>query len=313
MIRPLNHLFIFFILCIQHNAIHAQTLNADTLAKYDVSKVLTYTLDSTGQKVLKETRIINERGLISEYYSRLKYDSVVRSVHIDTFKYTYNSIGKLVSKWHSSKTTSYINGEEKIITGSWTSSTVYKNPLFVNPFSEKSVSYIYHKKECETIRRYEKGKCTGYFKYSDDRKYTLEKDYYAKNKRSFAKNNGPYGWKKYRIFPKKSIDEATCILNEKGDVIEKNISQKRYYYKPQFKKPVQYSYTKTYHYTYQAPFISACKTQQPYYVYTSKPKKEHTHSTDKYKRHVKKIRFVEERGTVIEEEFYEYIIDLPKK
>jgi len=303
-----NAIYIFIFICLFFNYAntYAQTLNPDTLVKYHVSKILTYKLDSTGQKVLTKTTVINEHGLLAEYYTNEREDSVVPSVHVDTFKYIYDLNNRIIRESHSSKITSYINGIEKISTGSWTNETAYKNPFFVNPFSKKSISYITNKKDHKTTRRYVKGKLNGYFEYSTDHTYSFEKYYYSHYKRRHTKNNAPYQWKKYRYFSRKRIIQTRSTFNSNSYVAQKNIDLKNYYYTTFFKKPVLYSYIKTYQYIYQGPFIATCKTQYPYFVYTSKEIRD-TKSKDIYKGHKKIIRCVEERGMVTEEEFYEYI------
>jgi hypothetical protein len=303
--------FILAIICVFFTAaiIHGQTLNADTLKKYRVSKILTYTLDSSGQKTLKATRMINEHGLTTGLFTTEKvyFDSIHYSINTDTFKYTYDSKDKITNHSHASQVITYLNAEEKTSYHLWIFKTIHKKPFIVSPFSKELVSYVYYRKNEEIIKRYAEGNLDGYFKYSSKNgyKHSLEK-YYKSHKKRHAINKVPqFRLRRYSVFYRKKIVQSTSVLNIHKDVIQKRISQKTYYYRAFAKKPLSYSYVKTYNYTYLGSLISSCKTQQPNFVYTSRPK--NTDPKNQYKRHKKYIRYVDEKGVSTEEEFYEYI------
>ncbi len=289
-------------------SLHAQSLNPDTLKKYHISEILTYKVDSAGKKVLQGTRIINDKGRTNELTTRSEtyLDSVLYLISYDTFKYYYDLNDRIINELHTAKVINFSNKEQGTKNYSWKNKTIYKKTFIIKPFSKQNISYIHYKKNEEIIKRYSNGKRIGYFKYSSDsvHKYSVEKYYKRHYHRNSAKNKD-YPYKRQRsrhkpIFYRKLIIHTTSVLNLYSDIIQENISEKAYY-----NKPLPYSYIKTYQYLYEDSLIKTCKTTQPYFVTRTKTKNET--KKNKYKIHNKRIRYVEEKGILVEVEIYEYI------
>lgn len=268
----MNHIFKHILIAVglfmHSHTMYAQTLNADTLVKYRVSKILTYELDSTGNKVLVKTKCINEFGKVFELYSYYKYfiDSENYVIHIDTVKYTYDSIGRVLYESKNNTSIHNITTTEVATKKSLITEFNYQKFFIVSPWSTKRIKHIHLTVNKETIKCYKNGFRTDHNKYFFRKgvEYSIEKNYNDYKPPTVPKNSCIKNPKRlYRNYKKwrKYAFIATYTRNSHGDIIEEN-GNSIFYYRKRFKKNVQDSYINTYEYTYENSFISSCKLFQ---------------------------------------------------
>lgn len=283
----LNCILIVACLFFYSTLLYAQTLNADTLAKYHVSKILTYNIDSTSKKILTETYQINNQGKIAEKYTEAHFinDTTSYTDIYDTFKYTYDSNARLISYTSNSTNASFFplkNNETKIQS---TTLYRYKKVFFVVPWSNKTITF-YHSKNNKTITKaYSKGKNLNTRKITTTADYKIEKQKIRlvsipafskyKNREHYRRRifkRGPgkkYFWQRHT---RKTIFRTRSKLDPMGNTIHSTVFVKHYFHKP-FKKPLTYSYEITYTYVYQGALLVSCTRENLNYIYIHMPKK----------------------------------------
>ncbi len=90
---------------LSNHLLPAQTMDSDTLAKYHITKINTYRIDSSGQKKLEKVELANKQGLIVARYHDLGYS-------IDSIRYEYGEDGEIIKEYHKGKR--FVNRGEKI-------------------------------------------------------------------------------------------------------------------------------------------------------------------------------------------------------
>jgi len=309
-----NAIYIFFFICsfFDYANSYAQTLNPDTLVKYRVSKILTYKLDSTGQKLLTKTRVINENGLTAEICTidTSYISSILSSIRIDTFKYAYDKDNKIISELYHVKEIRVFQGTETITDEYTTTTYRYKKFYITTPWSNKKINHANYKDNTKTSKLYLNGIRTEYFKEKqyDEYKILIEKYYHLDDRKkilgfiySKKQHRAPRYWYWDKLFITKNSK-----ANSHGDILQ-NTTTNKYFYNSLFKKPLSYSYIQTFQYAYKNGLVTYRKLIQPDFYHKIKFEKVKLNNT--YHNKSKKMTTeIIERGMVEKEEIYEYVI-----
>lgn len=279
-----KHILIAVGLLVYGHRIHAQTLNPDTLVKYRVSKILTYKHDSTGNKQLELTRIINHQGLVSEKYMQIKatHHAISYIAILDTCRYRYDSNIRVVSYVNTTMSTTFfpLKSDEQKSTKQSTTLYRYKRVFFVAPWSNKKITFYYSKNKKTIIKSYSNGKHIKTYKSLIGIDYKIEKEKIHltvipafsnhKNRHTHIKGRGrKYFWQRHA---RKTIFKTKSKLDSNGNSTQQTVIVKHYFHQP-FKKPLKYSYETTYEYIYQGSLMTVCKQKNTNFIYIHMPKK----------------------------------------
>ena len=276
---------------------YAQTLNADTLAKYRVSKILTYdhkpTIDSLHNNDTLlffklpinifinniNIRTINEKGLEIEKIVNKEGDIYQFPYHMlkDTSRYIYNSAGKLISSINTQISNYMVSWETSWQSHKQTTSLYrYKSAFFIVLSANKKISFCYSKNNKVVMKTYLNGEHINTSKCLTARNNTISRNKYWELKSSFNSTTSKNIQRKYWV---KTIIRTNTQFNSNRDKIKETISTK-YCSANILKKSFQYSKVITYRYVYKGSFITECTYSGISYSIAYEQNKRATHVID---------------------------------
>jgi hypothetical protein len=255
--------------------IQAQMHLPDSVAKYKVSRMNIYLLDSVGHKKLEYSAVFNPEGLIVESYG--DYSSI-----IDSIRYEYNAEKKLAKKYYQERRiVNRGNANEQMVDGGYELSYRYKgNKIFT--VSSRGTKTKEIKKAIARQKTITKGRLKW-------RRSFIRKIYY--------KNGIEYGVEKQYHFSIRRIRKVICRWESKvddhGDIINDKVIRMTYYKNP-FRRRLRTSSSTTLKCFYDGFFL----------------RKKKIYSSPGYRIEKKGIRrrvIEDEKGSTYEK-VYEYII-----